>query len=126
MSDAKEEIKINDKTIGMNTEIRINIKTLLILIGIILPSITGLYYNLNSNISSIQTGTEKEISHIKEEVGNIKDQMLVIGINVENSNKAQENMQKSMDRLINKLIPESRPNNYIPVTSTNPENIEIE
>ena len=100
MPEAREEIKIGNNNISMNTEIRINLKTLCILLGILLPSITGLYWKISSEISAIGT-----------EVSGVKTEMLVIQTNQTNTITNVTRIDKNVTELSTKLIPTSVPTN---------------
>lgn len=70
------EVKIGQNKIGLNTTIQINIKTLIVIIGIIMSGLTTLYVNITSSMKSISDKSNIQIIDLTKEVRELKDQDL--------------------------------------------------
>lgn len=64
------------RTIGPNTMITVNLKTLVIALGIVLSGLTTIWVNLSAQIEKSNESTSKQIENVAIDVKEIKDQDL--------------------------------------------------
>lgn len=73
------EVVVNNgknKVFGPNTVIQINLKTLIVILGIILSGLGTLWVNINSKIDKSNDSTNKQIDKISLKLETIRDQDL--------------------------------------------------
>lgn len=66
----------NQRVLGPNTVIQINLKTLVIVIGLLLSGLTTAYYNLSSKISESDKKLSTQIDDLDKSLDGLKDQEL--------------------------------------------------
>lgn len=73
------EVVVNNgknKVFGPNTVIQINLKTLIVILGIVLSGLGTLWVNINSKIDKSNDSTNKQIDKISLKLETIRDQDL--------------------------------------------------
>jgi len=66
----------NQRVLGPNTVIQINLKTLVVVLGLLLSGLTTAWYNITSKIENSNEKTEKQIEKIYDKLETIKEQDL--------------------------------------------------
>lgn len=66
----------NQRVLGPNTVIQVNLKTLVVVLGLLLSGLTTAWYNITSKIESSNEKTEKQIEKIYDKLETIKEQDL--------------------------------------------------
>ena len=66
----------NQRVLGPNTVIQLNLKTLVVVLGLLLSGLTTAWYNITSKIESSNEKTEKQIEKIYDKLETIKEQDL--------------------------------------------------
>jgi septal ring-binding cell division protein DamX len=70
------EVDINGKKFGESTIITINLKTLVIIIGLIISGLTTAYVSLSSKISNYATSTQTDIKDLSKDMKELRQQEL--------------------------------------------------
>lgn len=70
------EVNIVERKIGPGTVIQINLKTLVVVLGILLSGVTTLYVSLTNSIKSNSEKSAAQITELAKEVRALKDQDL--------------------------------------------------
>jgi hypothetical protein len=70
------EVDVNGKKYGEQTIITINLKTLVIIIGILISGLTTAYLNLSSKIESSSQSTSNDIKDLSKEMKELREREL--------------------------------------------------
>lgn len=70
------EVKIGRNKIGPDTIIQVNLKTLIVFLGIVLSGLTTAWVNINKNIKESGEKASKETEEVAKDIKEIKDQDL--------------------------------------------------
>ena len=104
----------NQKVFGPNTVIQINLKTLLIVLGILFSGLTTVWININSKIDKSNQYMENEVKSISGKIEAIREQDLKqLNINVSymrgkidaQLEKDQKEFRESNNSQINQIVP---------------------
>ena len=103
----------NQRVIGPSTVIQINLKTLVIVLGILLSGLTTAWVNITNRIESSNEKTQTELKELSQKIETIKDE------NIKNLKSELELLKKP----VNSVILE-RQNQLNQNTNTNVESVE--
>ena len=79
MGDVKDnEVNVDGKTIGPNTVIQVNLKTLVIVIGIIISSITTAWWKLSDQVSDASKSAKEDVKSIRDDLNQLKAEDLKV------------------------------------------------
>lgn len=70
------EVQVGQRKIGPGTVIQVNLKTLIVVLGILLSGLTTIYFNLKSSMDSAAQKNAAQIDDLTKEVRALKDQDL--------------------------------------------------
>lgn len=105
-----KEVEINGKTIGENTEVKITIKTLVWIIGLLISGIVTLasvgYFNIKSEQRQMKDSFEKEKFQYREDIKNminneLKDEVEKREILMKNIEDVRGDVKVILDRTKN-------------------------
>jgi len=126
MPEANEEIKIGNTKISESTELRINLKTLAIVLGLLISGLGSAYYKLDQSITTTKTEIIQKIKKVEDSVDKLED-------SVHNTEKTTGNIQitsnsnvdriKSIDTKVDAIQFRLIPQASIPSNHSMPNNI---
>ena len=104
----------NQRVLGPNTVIQVNLKTLVVVLGLLLSGLTTAWYNITSKIENSNEKTEKQIEKIYDKLETIKEQDLKqlrsdVDRMIGTSNRVVEKSQEEFRESNNFNSTESRP-----------------
>lgn len=112
----------NQRVFGPSTVIQVNLKTLVIVIGLLLSGLTTSYYNLSTKIEKSDEKLSRQISDVDKSLEALKDQDIkeirsnvdVIRGQLNNSTQQNQN-QFRQENIINKVNQSGQVDNMKPV-----------
>ena len=123
------EVQVGQKTIGPNTVVQVNLKTLLIVLGILGSAIGYVWKDISGKVENSNTNSKTQIESIKDEIKEIKNQDLkTISIQLNQVDGKVQGIFMNMQR--NDFNPTNQPttrvnNIHIPTDTVRPNNPNI-
>jgi len=84
----------NQRVIGPNTVIQVNLKTLMMVLGILLSGLTTAWINITNKIESSNEKTQIELKELSQKIETIKDE------NIKNLKSELELLKKPVNSVI--------------------------